>query len=217
MNGTYRSFTSIENNTESNVIVDDLYYDVTIEGIDKYLHKIDEECSSATNDLERLDVLGRHIKYRSGAYALFSLAPNSDENFRNLLKESGADDSPSETFTPGTGSSLPQVGWKETETHFINTIIGEFRYSDPIGSFRKTEEDAIHDMARNIVMQYSHMQKRLTIAENTIKDSAEEAYKEELLLKISGLSIVRRAVDIDIGASIVSISVPKAGIQQINK
>ena len=219
-NGAYRAFSVTDERGESRVVVDDVNYDVPAARIEGALAKIAADCTAAENELVRKNVLGSFVVRRYGSFVLFSLKggktpsagdpPGKDDN---LLLSSGESRDPVETFSQGKAKELPVVGWRETATHYVTTMAGDFRYGDPIESFRRTEEDAIHDLARGLIVKFSHMQKNLTDSRvEKTGDYQEETLREDLTLRMRGVRVVRRMVDLPSASCLVVVQVPRTGV-----
>lgn len=217
VNGTFKRFSLTDDFGESNVVVDELHYDVDRGRIESTLHAIASAASEAETELDRQNVLGGHVRKRFGGFLLFSLnraAEVAGADARNLLMESGASDDTLEFFTcdmdPGT---LPALGWRETASHYTVTYAGAFRYGDLLGSFRRTEEDAIHDLARSLLVKFSHMRRRYTGApDDHEEDVQEEVVKEQLRLRLRGVRVTRRMIDMHNSACVVVVTIPRRGV-----
>lgn len=211
INGTCRAYTETVNGLSSEVIVDNIYYDVSVNGTDATLQQIAKDCAIAENELKRREVLASHVKRRFGAYVLFGMDPSADTD-NNLLIGSGADDTPMEQFSTETPPADNHVGWSETDTHYENTVMGEISNNDLFDSFRRTEENAIYDFAKNIMVKFSQMSKNVVIGSGNSTETTEEVRKEEIGLRVCGLHVIRRKVDLTSNTCIVTVTAPKNGI-----
>jgi len=211
-NGTYRSFSVADERGESRVVVDDIYYDVPMEQAREILAGIAKECAEAENERERLDVLGSFVRYRFGGLVLFSLDRQADGR-TNLLLTSGKSNDPVETFEIGTSVTMPVVGWKEEGGYTVTTMVGPFHYGNAELSFRRVEEEAIRDLAKGLMFKFSHMNK--SFVEGGVRvseDVREETIKEEITLRMRGVMIRRRVVDMERGLCLVEVCVPINGV-----
>ncbi len=211
-NGTYRSFSVADERGESRVVVDDIYYDVPMEQAREILAGIAKECAEAENERERLDVLGSFVRYRFGGLVLFSLDRQADMR-TNLLLTSGKSNDPVETFEIGTSVTMPVVGWKEEGGYTVTTMVGPFHYGNAELSFRRVEEEAIRDLAKGLMFKFSHMNK--SFVEGGVRvseDVREETIKEEITLRMRGVMIRRRVVDMERGLCLVEVCVPINGV-----
>jgi hypothetical protein len=217
VNGTYKTFTERHNNTESTVVVDEVYYDVTVNGIDIELARIARLCAEAKSETDRIRVLSSFVTRRFGGYVLFDLSAGSGgkgKNEESLLLASGESaGTPRETFSGGRDSKVPPVGWRETATHYISTTAGDFSYGDIIGSFRRAEEDGIQEMSRCLAFKRSQMRKDVTVhANDGDVDVSEEVAKEEFMLRMRGIRITRRFVDLENRACVIVVTLPVDGV-----
>ena len=78
-----------------------------------------------------------------------------------------------ETFRRGETGDLPAVGWRETPSAYRTVMIGTYRYGDPVGAFRLVEEDAIYDLAKGLLVKFSHVSKQLAEDDSGGADLAE--------------------------------------------
>ncbi len=211
-NGTYRSFSVVDEQGESNIVIDDLYYDIPIEHTRQLLASIAKECADAESERDRLDVLGSFVKRRHGALILFSFERKPDMKV-NLLLTSGKSNDPMETFTRGQPEKLLKIGWQETGGHTVTTIVGPFHYGNAERSFRRTEEEAIRDLAKGLMFKFSHMRKSYIEGGTEVnEDFKEEVYKEDITLRMRGVRVRRRVVDMERGLCMVEVSVPVDGV-----
>ncbi len=211
-NGTYRSFSVADERGESRVVVDDIYYDVPMEQAREILAGIARECVDAANERERLDVLGSFVRYRFGGLVLFSLERQTG-NSSNLLLTSGKSNDPVETFEIGNSVTMPLVGWKEEGGYTVTTMVGPFHYGNAELSFRRVEEESIRDLAKGLMFKFSHIDK--SFVEGGVKvseDVKEETVKEEITLRMRGVTIRRRVVDMERGLCLVEVCVPINGV-----
>ena len=212
VNGTYKVFTERENETESTVVVDEVYFDVTVNGIDSELTRIVKMCTEAESEADRIRALSSFVTRRFGGYVLFSLSEASDTREPLLLASGASPDTAMEVFRPGK-DNVPPVGWRETATHYISTTASDFSYSDMVGSFRRAEEDGVQEMARCLAFKRSQMRKDVTIHTGAGDvDVSEEVAKEEFLLRMRGIRVTRRFVDLDNRACIVVVTLPIDGV-----
>lgn len=219
VNGVVRTFTVRDELGESRVVVDDVYYDVDPTRAEAILAGIARNCAAAETELDRHHALGRFVIERHGSFVLFSLAravplsETGDKAFENLLLTSGEGRAPVETFEPGDTDGFPQIGWEETGTHYVSTMAGRFQYARPIRSFRRVEEDAIKDLAKGLVVKFSHMRKGYE--DSQVEETGgirEETFREEIRLRMRGVRVTRRVVDLDRCLCLVVVRVPKDGV-----
>jgi len=212
-NGTVKTFSVADERGESSVVVDDVYYDVPAGQIRAILQSIAVDCSEAENELARHNVLGVFVRRRFGGIILFSL-DHVGESETNLLLTSGVTKDPMEEFTPDSPVELPVVGWRETASHYITTLPGRYRYGNPVLAFRQTEEEAIRDLAKTLLHKFSHMRKAVVdnASGNVDDEIKEDVYREEITLRMRGVRVLRRAVDVDQGLCLVEVSVPRNGV-----
>jgi len=211
-NGTYRSFSVVDEQGESRVVVDDIFYDVPMEQAREILAGIARECVEAETERVRLDVLGSFLRHRFGGLILFSLDRQADMK-TNLLLSSGKCNDPVETFSKGMPETMPGVGWKEEGGYTVTTMVGPFHYGNAELSFRRVEEEAIRDLAKGLMFKFSHMNK--SFIEGDVKvseDVKEETIKEEITLRMRGVMIRRRVVDMARGLCLVEVCVPIDGV-----
>ncbi len=211
-NGTYRSFSVVDERGESNVIIDDLYYDVPMEQARRILTAIAAECDAAETERGRLDVLGSFVQRRHGGLILFSLNRRTTMT-ANLLLTSGKSTDPVETFAKGYPEAMPAIGWKETGGYTVTIMVGLFHYGNAELSFRRTEEEAIRDLAKGLMFKFSHMRKSYIEGGLNISDDVkEEVYKEDITLRMRGVKVRRRVVDMERGLCMVEVCVPVDGV-----
>lgn len=220
--GTVKSFTVRDAIGESRVVVDDVRYNVPAGQIGPVLREISGQVAAAENDLEVRRVLGNHVRYRFGGYVLFSLRAAGGIPHRDLLGDNpmigtGEWKGGMETFdATGPAKPLQELGWRETASEYIVTQAGQFVYGDPVGAFRKTEEDAIYELAKSVLFKLSHLEKTaesLFGRTDRIGDViAEETLKEEVSIGIKGLRVTHRVVDLASGMCLVVVRVPKSGV-----
>lgn len=211
-NGTYRSFSVVDEQGESSVVIDNLFYDVSMDQARSILMGISAECAQAESERDRLDVLGSFVRRRFGGLVLFSLDRQSDMK-TNLLLTSGKSADPMETFEKGSPDTRPKIGWKEEGGYTVTTMVGPFHYGNAEFSFRLTEEEAIRDLAKGLMFKFSHMRKGFADSGvNVAGDVKEETYKEEITLKMRGVIVRRRVVDMERGLCLVEVAVPVDGV-----
>jgi hypothetical protein len=108
---------------------------------------------------------------------------------------------------------LPTVGWKEENGYTVTTMVGAFHYGNAERSFRRVEEEAIRDLAKGLMFKFSHMNKRYTEGTSTVhEDLSEETIKEEITLRMRGVKIRRRVVDLENALCLVEVCVPINGV-----
>lgn len=219
VNGTVRTFSVRDELGESEYVVDKVYYDVPLAQVEATLGTIAAQCGRAENELERHNVLGSYVVRRHGSFVLFSLVRTlplgqGDANgAENLLLTSGVDHGPVEVFSGASSAGELTLGWRETGSDYIATMAGTFRYADPIGAFRRAEEDAIQDLAKGLVLKFSHMRKQLSESVKVVTgDISEETLREEIRLRMRGVRVTRRIVNLDEGLCLVEVRVPRAGV-----
>lgn len=212
-NGTVKTFSVSDERGESSVVVDNVYYDVPADRIRAMLQAIAVDCAEAENELARHNALGIYVRRRFGGIILFSL-DHVGELESNLLLSSGVTKDPMETFDVDSPESLPVVGWRETASHYITTMPGRYMYGNPVLAFRRTEEEAIRDLAKTLLHKFSHMRKSVvdTASAQVDDEIKEDTYREEITLRMRGVRVLRRAVDIDQGLCLVEVSVPRDGV-----
>lgn len=211
-NGTYRSFSVADERGESRVVVDDIYYDVPMDQAREILAGIARECAEAGNERERLDVLGSFVQRRFGGLILFSLDRQA-EMHTNLLLTSGKSNDPLEIFEKGVATVMPVVGWEEADGYTVTTMVGPFHYGNAERSFRRVEEEAIRDLAKGLMFKFSHMNKSfIEGGARMVEDVKEETIKEEITLRMRGVMIRRRVVDLERGLCLVEVCVPINGV-----
>jgi len=212
-NGTVKTFSVTDEQGESSVVVDDVYYDVPADRIRAILQAITVDCAEAENELARHNVLGVYVRRRFGGIILFSL-DHAGELDTNLLLTSGVSNDPMETFDVDKPETLPVIGWRETASHYITTLPGRYMYGNPVLAFRRTEEEAIRDLAKTLMHKFSHMRKAVVDgASGRVDDEIkEETYREEITLRMRGVRVLRRAVDVKQGLCLVEVSVPRNGV-----
>ena len=204
---THKSYTEVENDLSSVMVVDDIQYDVNVNGIDQALQKIARECALAENGQKRREVIISHLKRRWGPYVLFSLEPRRVAGL-SMLASTDGDKTPMEQFSTASTEIQTKLGWSESSTRYENTLVGAIRNNNFYDSFRRTEEEAVYDMAKNVVIKYSKMREASVLDSN----ESEASKQNKISLKIKGLRIDRRKVDLLSNTCIVTISVPKDGI-----
>jgi hypothetical protein len=211
-NGTFRSFSVVDEKGESQVVIDDLFYDVPMDQARQVLASIAAECAAAETERERLDVLGSFVRRRFGGLILFSLNRQTDMK-TNLLLTSGKSTDPIETFSKGNPDKMPEIGWKETGGYTVTTMVGPFHYGNAELAFRRTEEEAIRDLAKGLMFKYSHMNKNFIEGGINVSDDVkEEVYKEDITLRMRGVIVRRRVVDMERGLCLVEVCVPVGGV-----
>jgi hypothetical protein len=212
-NGTVKTFNVVDERGESSVVVDNVYYDVPVQQVRALLRAITMECSEAETELGRQNVLGAYVLRRFGGIVLFSL-DRAGQSQSNLLLTSGISNDGMESFDSDHPESLPEVGWRETSSHYITTIPGPFMYGNPVLAFRRTEEEAIRDLAKTLLHKFSHMRRSVVDTASAHKDDEikEEVYKEEITLRMRGVRVLRRVVDVDRGLCFVEVCVPRDGV-----
>jgi len=193
--GSIRRFTmSGESATEYRHVVDTLRYHVDAVRVDTALASATQLCASATDEAAVRHALEGYLRYHHRGFALFSLQHRGSDAARTESVE---------VFRVGEKPACDPVGWRETGEEFRLTYVGDFNYSDPLGAFRKTEEEAIAELARTTLIRFADMQKQAD-------EFREVASKETLSVRIRGLRVLRRAVDLDSGTCFVTVCVPKA-------
>jgi hypothetical protein len=218
VNGTYRRFSLTDASGESNVVVDELHYDVERREIERALNGIARAVADAETELDRINVLGSYVRRRFGAFVLFSLKhadamQAAPEGFTNLLLESGESLDEMERFDREHVATLGiQPGWRETQEYYQVVQAGDFGYGNPMESFRRTEEEAIHEMARSLVVKFSHLQRQFS-TDSSIDDSVQEdAVREELTLRMRGVRVIRRVVDPGQRICLVTLRLSRSGV-----
>lgn len=219
VNGTVRTFAVRDELGESRVVVDNIYYDVDPRRTEAILAGIARDCSEAETELDRRNALGRFVLQRHGGFVLFSvsgatpLKETSGGDYENLLLTSGEGRGAVETFYPEHTEGFPKIGWRETATHYVCAMAGDFRYGDPMRSFRLAEEEAISDLAKGLVLKFSHMSKGYTETQvSKIGDIQEETLRESMTLRMRGVRVTRRVVNLGKSSCVVVVQVAKSGV-----
>ncbi|OVE75586.1 hypothetical protein BVX97_04150 [bacterium E08(2017)] len=176
--------------------VTNLSYNVSINGIDDALQSIARKCLIAESRIKYQEVLASHIQQRFGSFILYSLEPNPKPD-RSLLIDPSISETETERFSTEDESLQKEFGWLETDTHYVNTVPGPILQNDLLESFRKTEEEAIYDMARNILAQHE------------LKDMEPGKL---INISIKNLYVTRRQVDLSSNLCVVTIKAPKNGV-----
>lgn len=212
-NGTLKTFSVVDSRGESSVVVDDVYYDVPSNTIRAALGAISEACMDAETELDRHNVVGANVSRRFGGILLFTLSPAGGSR-SNLLLTSGVSRDPMEAFGSDHPEAMPVIGWRETASHYITTMPGAYIYGNPVLAFRRTEEEAIRDLAKGLLLKFSHMRKSVVDSTTGIVDDEikEEVYREEITLRMRGVRVMRRVVDVDRRLCLVEVSVPRSGV-----
>ena len=212
-NGTVQTFRVSDEWGEDSVVVDNIYYDVPQARIRRVLDDITSKCVNADNELERQNVLGNYVVRRFGGIILFSL-DRAGTLDTNLLLTTGESADKMEIFDEDHPAALPKVGWRETATHYIITEPGTFMYGNPVLAFRRTEENAIRSLSKTLLLKLSHMRKSaVDDASNQIDgEIKEDVYREEITLRMRGVRVLLRAVDVKGGLCLVEVSVPRNGV-----
>jgi hypothetical protein len=194
--GTIRRYTvSGESDVEYRQVVDTLRYHVDAQRVDAALAAAVQLRAAAKDEASAGQAMEKHLRYHHRGFALYSLRPEDPAAGRSEAVE---------TFRAGAKPQCDPVGWRETAGEYRLTYVGDFRYSDPISAFRQTEEEAIAELARATLIRVSDMQKHAD-------ELREVTSKETLSVRIRGLRVVRRAVDLDSGTCFVTVCVPKGG------
>ncbi len=210
-NGVFKTFTVQDEYGESSVTVNEVHYDVDPSAVRATLTRIVHDCAAAESELDRQNVLGRYIHRRFGSFLLFGLTERPPDA-ENLLMTSGVSTDPMETFTRGQRAELPVVGWQETATQYIETHSGPYAYGHPLQAFRQTEEEAIRELAKSLMVKFSHLGKQLARESHDGGDYQEDAVREEIKLRMRGVVVLRRAVDVDRGLCLVQVALPTGGV-----
>jgi len=212
-NGKIKTFTVSDDYGESSIVVDEVYYDVSETEIRSVLAGIAAQCAEAETEIERKNILGGFVVRRFGGLVLFSLDCTGRPD-GNLLLTTGESRDAMELFSKGENSELPQIGWRETPAAYITTVSGTFMYGSPALAFRRAEEDAIKELAKSLMLKLSHMRKSFTedVDGDVVNEIDEDVYCEEITLRMAGVRVLRRAVDMDRGICLVEISVPRSGV-----
>ncbi|MDP6630819.1 MAG: hypothetical protein QGH42_07170 [Kiritimatiellia bacterium] len=218
VNGVFRRFSIEDEFGESNVVVDKLHYDVARRRIERRLSAIARAVAEAETELDRMNVLGSYVRRRFGAFVLFSLAhadamQAAPENFTNLLLDTGESLDEMERFNREVVATLDmQPGWSETEDYYQVVQVGDFGYGNPMDSFRRTEEEGIHELARSLVVKFSHLQRQFSTARSINDSVQEDAVREEIALRMRGVRVLRRVVDPGQRACLVTVRLPCRGV-----
>jgi len=218
VNGVFRRFSITDEYGESNVVVDKLHYDVVRGRIERRLAQIARAIGEAETELDRMNVLGSYVRRRFGAFVLFSLdyadaMQAAPENFTNLLLDTGESLDEMERFDREYVAGLGlQPGWTETKDYYQVVQAGDFGYGNPMDSFRRTEEEGIHELARSLVVKFSHLQRQFSTARSITDDVQEDAVREEIALRMRGVRVLRRIVDPGRRVCLVTVRVPRNGV-----
>lgn len=201
--GTVRTYSRHDGMAEYRHVVDTLRYHVDAQRVEMALSAATQAVAQAKSDGDRWAFLKANLRYRHSGFGLFRLA-----GVGNAEEDAGG----SETFREGVPPAGEPVGWRETAAEFLVTQAGDFRYSDPVGALRRTEEDAIAELARGTLLRLAHLQKDLGGEGEVIR---ENITKETFWLRIKGVRVLRRSVDLSDGTCRVTISVPKSGVSRV--
>ncbi len=218
VNGVFRRFSVEDEFGESNVVVDKLHYDVARRRVERRLSVIARAVAEAETELDRMNVLGSYVRRRFGAFVLFSLAHAdamlvAPENFTNLLLDTGESLDEMERFSREYVATLDvQPGWSETVDYYQVVQVGDFSYGNPMDAFRRTEEEGIHELARSLVVKFSHMQRQFSTARSVNDSVQEDAVREEIALRMRGVRVLRRVVDPGRRVCLVAVRVPSRGV-----
>ncbi len=207
--GVFKTFTISDDRGETSVSVDEVHYEVDPGLVHAELKRLVIACSNAESELDRQNVLGRHVHRRFGGFLLFGLGERPPKA-ENLLMTSGVSVDPMETFVGG--EAMPPVGWHETPSHFIETHTGRYAYGHPLHAFRQAEEEAIRELAKSLMVKFSHSRKQMERQANDGGDYQEDAVREEVRLYMRGVVVLRRAVDVNRGLCVVQVAVPTGGV-----
>ncbi len=213
-NGTFKRFTLSDAQGESSVVADSVVYDVDGGRVRQELNRIATACREAGNELERRHVLGRHVHRRFGGYILFGMVmkPAGSDN---LLLTDGIAEDPMEVFTRDCAPDFPALGWQETAADYIETHAGPFAYGSPVEAFRRTEEEAIRELAKTLLMKFSHMSRDAVSSEQSAGgDYREDVIREEVRLRLRGVRVLRRAVDLERNLCIVQVAVGRSDVSR---
>lgn len=194
--GVVRTHILHDGRAEYRCVSDSLRYNVDAARVEESLSSV-TQAISGVQAADRDAVLRANLSRYSSGYGLFTLAGAGGQ------KEGGT-----ETFRVGVRPECEPVGWQETASEFRVTQIGDFSYRDPLGALRRVEEDAIADLARGMLVRLAHLQKS---AEGENENVFEETTRESLRVKIRGVRVLRRAVDLSEGTCFVTITVAKGG------
>ena len=210
--GTIKIYTLIDYQGESTYVMDDVYYDVSQGWVDMVLSRISEVYSKAESDRERKEILGKYVVRR-----MRYIQGTDPEEDRNLLNDSGICADSMEVFKRGKPAEFPLLGWMETPTDYVMTTVTDFRYNDITGSFREAEEEAILELARSVLLNLQSLNKMATIDTidgryESYDELYEEIFAEEISARLSDVRVVRRMIDIEQGACLVVVKVPKSGV-----
>jgi hypothetical protein len=200
--GVVRTHVLNDGRAEYRCVSDSLCYNVDSQRVEEALASAERDLRE-TKDSDRDKVLRRKIiRYDSG-FALFSLAGDDGE------KGDGAQ----ERFRAGAAVPGDPVGWRATANEYRVTQVGDFAYSDPLGSLRKVEEDAISELARGTIVQLAHVRKSMT---GHGQETQEDTTRESIRVRMRGLRVLRRTVDMAEGSCRVTISVARDSVERVN-
>lgn len=182
-------------------VSDSLRYNVDERRVEEVLSAVTQAVAGVSGG-DRDAVLRANIRYYDSGYGLFALSDGAREEGRRGL----------ETFRVGVKPHCEDVGWRETESELHVTQVGDFTYGDPLGALRKTEEDAIAELARGATVRLAHLQKNLS---EVGRDIVEETTKETIKVRIRGVRVLRRCIDLSEGSCSVTVGVSKGAMERI--
>ncbi|OGV63675.1 MAG: hypothetical protein A2498_11610 [Lentisphaerae bacterium RIFOXYC12_FULL_60_16] len=213
--GICRTYNVADRLGEDRVVVNRIHYEVPEARIRGELESIRTALDAAPDERSRQLVPGPYVKRRFGGFVLFSLnATISTGVAGNLLEGSGQTEDPMETFVRGVSAALPAPGWEASGGAYRYTAAGEFRMRDPLRSFRITEEAAIEELVKGVMVLFSGVDRAYTASDGGREgdDLAEHVAREEVHLRLRGVRVIRRALDLEHGICLVTVTVPKSGI-----
>jgi hypothetical protein len=117
-----------------------------------------------------------------------------------------------ETFRADTQPECEPAGWRETASGYFVTQTGDFNYGDPLGALRKTEEDAIAELAKGIMVRLAYLEKSGMMVGS---DAREAATKETVRLRLKGVHVLRRSVNLADGSCRVTKGLSKSGVSRV--
>lgn len=216
--GVYKQLTLKDEVGSSQMVVDDITYDVSASSVRRALADMAAQLAKAKSKRERLKVLDGYVASRFGRYLLFDYRSNgSQAGGKGLLLASGQAQGALESFDSTQTLNDLALGWVETAEAFFYTGVGRYRYSDPVGSFIAVDEDCILEFAKSIIVKSSTSERSFKLRDEgagmvNLGVISEEFLREEVLLRIRGLEVVRRAVLPREGLCSVTLKVARSGV-----
>lgn len=200
--GTIRTYSMDDGAAEYRHVVDTLRYHVDAQKVAAALASATQALVYARDDLDREVTLRANLRHYYTGFGLFSLSTSAGSDGAAGM----------ESFRADTPPKCEPAGWRETASDYFVTQPGNFNYSDPLGAFRKTEEDAIAELAKGIMVRLAFLEKSgITVG----ADAREAATKETVKLRLKGVHVLRRSVNLADGSCSVTIGLPKSGVSRV--